>query len=108
MTSRDRLANLLQIPEQVTAVDPLEVPALLAELEALRVQLWARLLAVEIVPRMEAREPDRLLTPKETAAMLGVSLRWLYRRHTRLPFTRRVSSKGAQIQRSSPKRARPR
>lgn len=93
MTSRERLANLLQIPEQVTAVGPREVPGLLAELEALRVQLWARLFAAETIPRVDAREPDRLLTPTEAAAVLGVSLRWLYRHHRGLPFARRVSPK---------------
>jgi predicted DNA-binding transcriptional regulator AlpA len=93
MTSRDRLATLLEIPEQVAAVGRREVPGLLAELEGLRVQLWARLLAEESVAPVDARRPDRLLTPTETAAVLGVRVRWIYRHHHQLPFTRRMSRK---------------
>jgi excisionase family DNA binding protein len=93
MTARERLANLLQISEQVTAVAPQDVPALLAELEALRARLWTRLLATDTVPPADARQPDRLLTPAEAAAVLSVPLRWIYRHHNQLPFTRRMSRK---------------
>lgn len=37
--------------------------------------------------------PDRLLTPDEAAAMLGVSVRWLYRHAGKFTFTRRLSRK---------------
>ena len=36
---------------------------------------------------------DRRLTPPEAAAMLNVSVRWLYRHSKALPFTKRMSRK---------------
>ena len=36
---------------------------------------------------------DRLLTVGEAAALLGVSVKWLYRHAGRLPFARRLSPK---------------
>jgi predicted DNA-binding transcriptional regulator AlpA len=93
MTSRERLVNLLRLPEQVTAVERGEVPGLLAELEALRAHLWTQLLTADARPDAGKREPDRLLTPKETAAVLGVPVRWLYRHYHQLPFARRLSRK---------------
>jgi predicted DNA-binding transcriptional regulator AlpA len=42
-------------------------------------------------------EPDRLLTPEETAAILDVDVRWLYRHAAKLPFTRRISRKNLRF-----------
>jgi hypothetical protein len=38
-------------------------------------------------------EPDRLLMPKEAAAILGVDVRWLYRHAPKLQFTRCINRK---------------
>jgi hypothetical protein len=38
-------------------------------------------------------EPDRLLTPADAAAVLGVTVPWLYRRAPTLPFARKLSRK---------------
>lgn len=37
--------------------------------------------------------PDRLLTPEEAAALLGVKVRWLYRHAVDFTFTRKLSRK---------------
>ena len=42
-------------------------------------------------------DPDRLLTPEEAAAILGQSVRWLYRHAANLPFTRRISRKNLRF-----------
>ena len=36
---------------------------------------------------------DRLLTPEDAAARLGVGVRWLYRHADQFTFTRRLSRK---------------
>lgn len=40
-----------------------------------------------------AGSPDRLLTPDEAAALLGVTVRWLYRHAGQFTFTRKLSRK---------------
>jgi predicted DNA-binding transcriptional regulator AlpA len=42
-------------------------------------------------------EPDRLLTAEEAAAILGQSVKWLYRHAAKLPFTRRMSRKNIRF-----------
>ena len=42
-------------------------------------------------------ETDRLLTPEETATILGQSIRWIYRHAAKLPFTRRISRKNLRF-----------
>ena len=42
-------------------------------------------------------EPDRLLTANETASILDVKTRWLYRHAANLPFTRRISRKNLRF-----------
>jgi len=36
---------------------------------------------------------DKLLTPEETAKLLGMSVKWLYRNAPKLPFTRKLGRK---------------
>lgn len=36
---------------------------------------------------------DRLLTPEEASALLGVTVRWLYRHAGQFTFTRKLSRK---------------
>ena len=49
--------------------------------------------------RVGAHPPDaeRLLGPPEAAALLGVTVTWLYRHAGQLPFTRRLSRKALRF-----------
>jgi hypothetical protein len=54
------------------------------------------LIAEEVAAALDREAPtakDKLLTPQETARILGQNVRWLYRHAARLPFTRRLSRK---------------
>jgi predicted DNA-binding transcriptional regulator AlpA len=44
-----------------------------------------------------APEKERLLTPDEAAAMIGVDKKWLYRHSKQLPFIRRLSKKNIRF-----------
>ncbi len=44
-------------------------------------------------PARDGAGPDRLLSAKQAAALLGVSERWLYRQAKTLPFARRVGGR---------------
>jgi excisionase family DNA binding protein len=41
----------------------------------------------------ESKEEDRLVSVEEAAELLGVSRDWLYRRASKLPFTRKLGPK---------------
>jgi len=41
----------------------------------------------------EPQAPERLLTPEDAAARLGVTVRWLYRHSGKFTFTRKLSRK---------------
>ena len=62
-----------------------ELPRLLGELEEIRCTAMARLITPTAVQR-----PDELLMVEPAAARLGLSVDYLYRNHSRLPFTRRM------------------
>jgi predicted DNA-binding transcriptional regulator AlpA len=89
---RQTLAVLVADPERIEGVAPQALPELLGELEALRAKLLRQLMASAApAPAPPAsREPDRLLSADQAAALLGVSRRWVYRRASSLPFTRRI------------------
>src|SRR5947208_1576431 len=96
--ARSRLADIIANPERTAEIAPAAIPALLGELEVLRVRLWGHLLAHRQVSHEgHGREPerhnDRLLTPPEAAVMLGVTIPWLHRHHRHLPFARKLSRK---------------
>jgi excisionase family DNA binding protein len=74
----DALAAVLSLP-------PDQLPRLLGDLEELRCTAMARLTAPTAVQR-----PDELLTIEQATERLGVSVDFLYRNHSRLPFTRRM------------------
>jgi len=44
-------------------------------------------------PDIEPRAQDRLLSPEEAAALLGVTVRWIYRHAGQFTFTRKLSRK---------------
>ena len=68
-----------------------DIPRMLGELERIRAVLQIRL-ATPPVGRHESR-PEHLLTIKEAASRLGVSVNHLYRNHHDYPFTRRLGRK---------------
>ncbi len=71
-----------------------QIPVLLIHLSACQAAL-ATVLGTPASSRdgNEAPAEDRLLTPREAAALLGTSPKWLYRHHRRLPFSRQLSRK---------------
>jgi len=77
------------------------VPSLMAQAAALQAALAARLASVSVPSEESARsqppEPERLLSPAEAAALLGVTVAWLYRHAGHLPFTRRLSRKALRF-----------
>lgn len=92
------LADLLQNPQRVAEMPPEAIPALLCQLSALQSALAARLASASAsgngkTEAQAAADRDCLLTPQEAAQRLGVSPKWLYRHHKRLPFTRQLSRK---------------
>lgn len=93
------LATLAADPERIADVPPERVPELVGKAEALRAALWARLHDAHPPAPVESStsNPDRLLTAKEAADVLGVNDRWLYRKADELPFTRRLSRKALRF-----------
>jgi predicted DNA-binding transcriptional regulator AlpA len=76
------------------------LPAIAMHLAALQGAVAARL-AVR-VPRDDG--PDRLITVKQAAPVLGMSIDWLYRNADRLPFTRRTGRRTLRFSERSLKR----
>jgi predicted DNA-binding transcriptional regulator AlpA len=97
------LRDMLESPERITSVPRQAIPAILGELEALRVGLLARLLTQPTTatspsdPGEKSATPDRLLRPAEAAALLGVTTRWLHRHHRTLPFARKLSHRALRF-----------
>jgi predicted DNA-binding transcriptional regulator AlpA len=79
---------------------PLETAtALLARCVVVHGVLVGRLIEASGPGTSPARavEEDRLLTPEQAAALLGMAPRWLYRHAGSLPFTRRLSRKALRF-----------
>jgi excisionase family DNA binding protein len=79
---RNELQTVLQVAQELPAGD---LPRLLGELEEIRCTAMARL--TMLAP---AQRPDELLMIEQAAERLGLSVDYLYRNHSRLPFTRRM------------------
>src|SRR5262245_26438399 len=95
------LVELARNPGRVADMPLPAVPPLLAQVAALQAALVARLArapieAAELV-RVQAVESERLLAPPDAAALLGVTVSWLYRHADRLPFSRRLSRKALRF-----------
>jgi predicted DNA-binding transcriptional regulator AlpA len=69
------------------------LPAALGQLEALRAEVWVRL----VQGRATSTTTDRLLTIQEAAARTGMSTHWLYRHARTLPFIRRPSPRAVRV-----------
>jgi predicted DNA-binding transcriptional regulator AlpA len=96
------LVDLAGNPERVVDVPLSLVPSLMAQAAALQVALAARLADASTthqdqLPTAHQAEVERLLTPPEAAALLGVTVTWLYRHASRLPFARRLSRKAVRF-----------
>ena len=63
-----------------------ELPELLGELERLKACAWTRL---AVTPQATVETTDRLLSAEEAAALLGIEVAALYRKHW--PFRVKVS-----------------
>jgi len=87
--TRERLAAVLADPARVSELGPEEVAAALEDLAVVRAALVSRLSSVAPSPNGREHE-DRLLTPEQAAARLGLTVRQVYRRAHRFPFTTRL------------------
>jgi helix-turn-helix protein len=70
--------------DDIEAADPQKLPSLIARLAALQACAAARLMAL---PHCEH---DRMLDVTETAARMSVSVDYLYKASSKLPFCRRI------------------
>src|SRR5262245_20535015 len=90
------LARLIADPACASRLSPCAIPVLLAQiateqarLNAAQTALAARLLVEEPQCRLPTTGED-LLKARDAAAMLQMSVGWLYKNARKLPFTRRV------------------
>jgi hypothetical protein len=92
-------------PENMNLPDPALIPqehiaAMLAQLAALQSALAARLLQDSAIHNQSlpaTSEPEELLTAEQAAAQLNVSVDWMYRHASELPFTKRLSRKALRF-----------
>jgi predicted DNA-binding transcriptional regulator AlpA len=85
------IAELLAVPARVAELPPAVAAEMLVKLLALEQGLAVRALAAAPSDKASgASVQDKLLTVKEAASVLGVSVDWLYGRADRLPFTVRL------------------
>ena len=94
---KELLAELSRDVGWTRRLQPDQVPAVLATLSAIQGAVLAQLSAPAGPRALEAAPDDRLLTPSEVAARLGVQLRWLYRHASTLPFTVRLSRRALRF-----------
>lgn len=91
------LDQLAADPRAAATVSRETALALLSHVALIQAALVARLLAAQAenagADTPSPDPPERLLTPEEAAARLGVTRRYLYRHAKALPFARRLSRK---------------
>ena len=86
---------------------PADIPALLGDLERIRVMAWLRLSAPQVATRAPTRArsgKDRLLTAREAAKMLGVTTRWVYDHADEIPGTQRLTPRCLRFSENALKR----
>lgn len=100
------LMEILTTPQQISDLPVEHIAPLLCQLSAIQNALTARLMQTHAhledwrsqTNDAEDTDPtDRLLTPEQAAAMLGVTVRWIYRHAHQLPFARRLSRKALRF-----------
>ena len=89
------LDSLLADPSTAARVSREDAVLLLTRLASLQLALLQAACAVATPAHRDLDRPtdDRMLEASEAAAMLGVSVRWLYRQAKQLPFTRPIAPK---------------
>ena len=100
MSSRiPNLSDLIESPERVAELPVNSVLPLIYQLAALQSALTARLLneTPETNGNTDGPKEDRLLNPDQASALLGVTVKWLYRHANQLPFTMRLSRKALRF-----------
>ncbi len=101
---RPIIADLERLVQRAGLAD---IPALLGDLERIRVMAWTRLYAPHVATRAPTRArsgKDRLLTAKEAAEMLGVTIRWVYDHANELPGTQRLTPRCLRFSENALKR----
>ena len=76
------------------------IATMLVQIAALQSALAARLITDSgngIQSEPISHKPEELLTAKEAAKLLNVSVHWMYRHASELPFTRRLSRKALRF-----------
>jgi excisionase family DNA binding protein len=84
----ERLATLLVTLDSVPQD---ELPEVLGLLETAKARCWARLTAPAPPPR--THDSGRMLTVREAATRLGLSVDYLYRHQRSLPFMQKVGTR---------------
>ncbi|OGH58419.1 MAG: hypothetical protein A3G34_08080 [Candidatus Lindowbacteria bacterium RIFCSPLOWO2_12_FULL_62_27] len=95
MAQMRELADLIEHPEEVSAISQREAQEMLIKISRLQTALLIRAVvpAVENCSDEKLPDRDRLLTPEETGKRLGRSVRWIYRNAKNLPFAVKLSRK---------------
>jgi len=79
------------------------IARMLAQLAALQSALAARLIldpGAQSQAQQPVAETEELLTAEQAAALLSVSVDWMYRHASGLPFTKRLSRKALRFSRA--------
>jgi excisionase family DNA binding protein len=88
VTGAERLATLLATLDGVAQDD---LPEAIGQLEGAKARCWARLTAPPPPPR--THNSGRMLTVREAATRLGLSVDYLYRHQRSLPFMQKVGTR---------------
>ena len=94
--------------EEFLLPDPMDIPTesiapVITRLSSLQTALAARLIHMPTNSSRQDSKPegdDELLMTADAAKLLNVSEDWVYRRASRLPFTRRLSRKTLRFSRA--------
>jgi len=84
------MTGTLNLPDP-RDLDLEDVPAAIAQLAGLQTALSARLITERQQPVQE--EDDIMLTAREAAAVMNISIDWLYKNAKNLPFARRIGGR---------------
>jgi excisionase family DNA binding protein len=88
LEAHEQLATLLAT---LDGIAPDELPEILGLLEAAKARCWSRLTAPAPPPR--THDSGRMLSVREAATRLGLSVDYLYRHQRQLPFMQKVGTR---------------
>jgi len=83
-------------PEEISKLEPVEIPPLMAKCAAYQSALAAKLAEDLMNGTGEKKESARWITISEAVKITGLSKRWFYERKN-LPFIKRLSRKSIRI-----------